>query len=88
MTNPTPNVVQGMHTGGAGPFSAFCERGRGVGVRPGLAVEAAQEGKSSQYSQRASQQLASVHMRMFDGDSCRGSGRSAWGERQGAGCRA
>ena len=56
-----------------------------VGVRPGLAVEAAQEGKPGQYSQRASQQLASVHMRMVEGDSCRGSGRGAWGERQGQG---
>ena len=48
-------------------------------------MEAAQEGKPGQYSQRASQQLASVHMRMVEGDSCRGSGRGAWGERQGQG---
>ena len=76
MTNPTPNVVQGMHTGGVGPFSTFCEQGRRVGVRPGLAVEAAQEGKSGQCTQRASQQLASVHMTMVEGDSCRGRGEA------------
>ena len=90
LTNPTPNVVQGMHTGGAGPFSAFCERGRGVGVRPGLAVGGGAGGEArSVQSARLPAAGVGAH-EDGRGGFLQGSGRGAWGERQGqgAGCSA